>query len=629
MAGTLSAAPPAAAHEEDTYTFTGSGWGHSIGLSQYGAFGQALEGTGYADILDYYYADVTVETLDDMVGRGALDAGHPLVTDADPIWVGIRQGEDAIEIEPVGGPFEICQDVDGSATCVDVGWSAEATAETWRVSVVDHEGVLGCLLERLDPPPGEGEEPPIGHADCRLDVRWGGAGQATRVALDGEACADSSAGRECFQRGSLHVRSSDPAAGFHVVAELSMPDYLYGLGEMPSSWPAEALKAQAVAGRSYAVSRVLAHEHAENATADDPGLTTYRKSTCWCHVYSTSYDQNYVGYAKEADPAYGADWLATVDATSGEVLTHPEAGDGVVLAFYHSSSGGHTETNEAVWGTSAVAYLVPVADPWSNDEAVGNPFVEWSIEVSAGQLAAELGWDDVTHVTMTTSAPDARFEVRGTLDGLEYVDEVSAGWLYGTFGTRSPHFDAVTVDRYQPFLDMEGTGHSDAIYAVWEAGITHGCGDDYYCPGDPVSRAQMASFLARALGLEPLEEGPFVDVEGTGPHRTAINAVAAAGISLGCGDGNFCPDELVNRAQMASFLARALDLEPVSTGPFTDLDGSGGHQQAINAIAAAEISLGCAEGLFCPGELVDRAQMASFLARAFVWVEESAPGPTE
>ena len=98
----------------------------------------------------------------------------------------------------------------------------------------------------------------------------------------------------------------------------------------------------------------------------------------------------------------------------------------------------------------------------------------------------------------------------------------------------------------------------------------------------------------------------------------AAAAIAAAGISLGCGDGTtFCPYEPVTRAQMGSFFARALDLELTSANRFDDVRGT--HAAAINAIAAEGITLGCnRQGtLFCPSQAITRGQMAAFLYRAF------------
>ena len=166
------------------------------------------------------------------------------------------------------------------------------------------------------------------------------------------------------------------------------------------------------------------------------------------------------------------------------------------------------------------------------------------------------------------------------------------------------------------FTDDDGNAHEGAIEAIAAAGITSGCGGTRYCPAETVTRAQMASFLARGFDLATTGESPFLDTSGT--HAANIDAVAAAGISVGCvADGSrFCPDDSVTRAQMASFLARALDLEPLLTKRFTDVLGI--HAGNIDAIADLGITVGCDAGgtRFCPDDPVTRAQMATFLARA-------------
>ena len=219
--------------------------------------------------------------------------------------------------------------------------------------------MAGCLVTKVDLEPGD---PPIGFGSCEITISWGAEGQAERVTLDGDVCTETGVvGRECLGRGTLQVRSDAVEAGFHIVLELGVEEYMYGLGEMPSLWPDEALKAQTLAGRSYLTRRVLARENPELATATAPGLTESRKAAYWCHLYSTSLDQNYVGHAKESDVTYSQRWIDAVDATARALITHPAATPGtVILAFYHSSSGGHTETNETVWGTTALAYLQPV-----------------------------------------------------------------------------------------------------------------------------------------------------------------------------------------------------------------------------------------------------------------------------
>ncbi|MCY4456699.1 MAG: S-layer homology domain-containing protein, partial [Acidimicrobiaceae bacterium] len=96
------------------------------------------------------------------------------------------------------------------------------------------------------------------------------------------------------------------------------------------------------------------------------------------------------------------------------------------------------------------------------------------------------------------------------------------------------------------------------------AGITQGCSQDplRYCPDSPVTRAQMATFLVRALKLEDASPAGFEDVAADNIHSANIDKILAAGITQGCSQNplRYCPDSPVTRAQMATFLARALDL---------------------------------------------------------------------
>ena len=91
------------------------------------------------------------------------------------------------------------------------------------------------------------------------------------------------------------------------------------------------------------------------------------------------------------------------------------------------------------------------------------------------------------------------------------------------------------------FTDDDGNVHEANIQAIAVAGITNGCGGTSYCPVDTVTREQMASFLVRALGLQPLSSGPFVDLL-PNVHAPDVNAIAAAGITLGCDTNRFLPD---------------------------------------------------------------------------------------
>lgn len=170
------------------------------------------------------------------------------------------------------------------------------------------------------------------------------------------------------------------------------------------------------------------------------------------------------------------------------------------------------------------------------------------------------------------------------------------------------------ADGFGPFADVDGSIHESDIAALWAAEITSGCEEWLYCPDEPVSRGEMAAFLARALELPRSDATSFVDTVGS-QFGADIQAIADAGITAGCGDGEYCPAGEVTRGQMASFLARALNLPDTEGNPFVDDDGNI-HEADIAAIAAAGITRGCDDDSFCPERTVTRAEMASFLARA-------------
>ncbi len=171
------------------------------------------------------------------------------------------------------------------------------------------------------------------------------------------------------------------------------------------------------------------------------------------------------------------------------------------------------------------------------------------------------------------------------------------------------------------FTDDDNSVHLRAIEAIADEGITKGCNppvNDLFCPSDVVTREQMATFLVRALDL-PAGTATFTDI-GSSVHAANIAALATAGITKGCNPPDntlFCPTDVVTREQMATFLVRALDL-PAGTATFTDI-GSSVHAANISALATAGITKGCNppdNTLFCPTSPVTRAQMATFLARA-------------
>jgi hypothetical protein len=186
----------------------------------------------------------------------------------------------------------------------------------------------------------------------------------------------------------------------------------------------------------------------------------------------------------------------------------------------------------------------------------------------------------------------------------------STAWI---FDGRMDQWTAEREKRF-PFKDIGTSPFQEEILWAAAQGITAGCTVDRFCPTSAVTRAQMATFLSRALGLPAAGSDWFSD-DGGSVHEDSINRVASASITLGCGPGRYCPNGFVTRAQMASFLTRGLGLPAVKADYFTDDDGSV-HEANIDAMAAAGVTLGCATGLYCPNSLVSREQMTAFLFRA-------------
>ncbi len=127
----------------------------------------------------------------------------------------------------------------------------------------------------------------------------------------------------------------------------------------------------------------------------------------------------------------------------------------------------------------------------------------------------------------------------------------------------------------------------------------------------------MASFLVRALDLTAgTGANLFDDDDGLGAEPD-IDRLATAKVTAGCADRRYCPDGLVTRAQMASFLVRALGLTAGGGTNLFDDDNASPHRNDIDRLATAGVTAGCAYRTFCPDGYVTRGQMAAFLHRAF------------
>ncbi|MDP8974906.1 MAG: SpoIID/LytB domain-containing protein [Actinomycetota bacterium] len=373
--GAARMAPPG--HADDiavSFRIDGNGFGHGVGMSQYGAKGQADAGRSAAAILGHYYQGTAV-------ARAPVPAG---------IRVGLLQGAGQATIASAGGLF-------GSDGTLEFRWGTGTRlvrpGESWQVRTAGggwqlfangapQTEVFGGWL-RLE---FQARNSLVSVAETGHRYRWG--------AID-------------------FVHRPDPT--FDAVVETSYEAYLYGLGEMPSSWSLAALQAQAIAGRTYAL--------------DKARRSGDWRLGCACTVFSTVADQAYIGYDKEGGPS-GDRWVQAVNTTAGLAVL---SGGVPIQALYSSSSGGHTENNEVVFAGSALPYLRGVPDPWDSNPS--NPNSSWSVSYSQNQLSAALdaGGVGVGKVVDITAVPP--FGVSGRPG--QVINASQGGvTISGTSGTR-------------------------------------------------------------------------------------------------------------------------------------------------------------------------------------------------
>ena len=185
------------------------------------------------------------------------------------------------------------------------------------------------------------------------------------------------------------------------------------------------------------------------------------------------------------------------------------------------------------------------------------------------------------------------------------------------------------------FSDVGSGGvHEPAINDLADRGVFAGteCGDGLFCPDDPIDRWVMAVWLIRVLGGEVTDTATsrFDDVDASDWWSTYAEELADRNITAGCETDplRYCPDDSVTRAQMATFLVHAFDLESASPAGFVDTGGNT-HEAGIDALAAVGITAGCETDplRFCPDDSVTRAQMATFLHRALLEQEEQMTEP--
>lgn len=149
-------------------------------------------------------------------------------------------------------------------------------------------------------------------------------------------------------------------------------------------------------------------------------------------------------------------------------------------------------------------------------------------------------------------------------------------------------------------------------------GITEGVGNNLFAPNQPCTRAQIVTFLWRAVGSpEPKSMSSFVDVSTDSYYAKAVAWAVENGITTGTGNGKFSPDATCTRAQAVTFLARALNAKATSAAEFSDVPTDSYFAEAVAWAASNGVTAGIGGGLFGPNNDCTRAQIVTFLFRAY------------
>lgn len=352
---TLLTPQSALANIPATFVFTGSGYGHGVGMSQIGARGMALESATATQILGHFYPGTEVsQVIDTQVIR--INIGHRqqdatiTLRPLDPKQVqppSLILFRDRLAFDQIPGETQVVgtylSDITLNLT------SLENTIELTRSSKT-------AKFAPLEP-------------SRQWTLRW-----------DSETVVSVRTKERTYlirygQINIARVKNEVTAGQMEITASMRLGDeYLYGLGEVPSSWPAASLQAQAIAARTFALTK----------------MRTIR-SACDCNIYSTTRDQNFVGYSKESEPTYGVRWKRAVDRTKGlAVLFEGKP----IQAFYFSSSGGTTQNVKDVWG-SEFPYLINRPDTWSVSAALNPRYAAWTRSISQEMMAKAFQLEDV------------------------------------------------------------------------------------------------------------------------------------------------------------------------------------------------------------------------------------------
>lgn len=362
LALTIFPSAASAAEVPATFAFQGSGYGHGVGMSQIGARAKALAGESATAILQYYYTGTAIETVTDtQILR--INVGH-LLTSAK-----LRSDSNGAQLQLFAG------DLGETQTAAPLATLASKTSLNLALT----SNLIAISTTR-------GSKNTAVATGTTFTLRWTGTryleGPVTVLSLTtGNTVNRYRHGQMSFKI----IRDKVLGKRIEIINSVRLQDeYLWGISEVPSSWPAAALEAQAIASRTYAYAKSFK-----------------LRAACDCQLYGTISDQTFAGYSKESEPKFGELWKAAVNRTAGSIITFAGA---PITAYFTSSSGGATETSEHAWGT-ATPYTVSVSDSASVNAVLNPRFATWSREISQSVIAQAFLLPDVVSLNVLSLNP--------------------------------------------------------------------------------------------------------------------------------------------------------------------------------------------------------------------------------
>ncbi|HEY0515464.1 MAG TPA: S-layer homology domain-containing protein [Thermoanaerobaculia bacterium] len=282
-------------------------------------------------------------------------------------------------------------------------------------------------------------------------------------------------------------------------------------------------------------------------------------------------------------------------------------------------------TSSTCCGTVAqYGYAYDATQTLAHDNQGWHPMTGFSVVVNKGTQC--LGETDFQEMMTHFLGHSLGFEHHADSDATMYV----------SLGVHSPRGAAIAAtDKacasfdYHTFLDVPYNYFAwRFIEAVNNAGVMTTCGNANFCPNDVVTRGSMAVFLllAKEGGSyvpPPCTSDPFADMPCSNPLAPWVAELVRRGVTAGCGNGNYCPDNQVNRNQMAVFLIKTFEgpsyvPAACTSDPFADVPCSGNpFAPWVKEITDRGITAGCGGGNYCPGNVVNRAQMSVFMSTNF------------